>query len=138
MHEVFEKARLLGEAIQRSQEFQGMKEAEQAAMADAQAAALMSDFLSHKTEVEDMLSDDAPDPEVLAGHSAAMEALQAQLNDMDIVQSMTRARAEFAGMMQQVNQVLRFLVTGEMEDDEEEGCGGNCGGCSGCGGHHVH
>ena len=137
MHEVFEKARLLGEAIQRSEEYQNMKAVEQTAMEDAQASVLMSEFLLHKAEVEDMLSADDPDAEMLSAHSAAMEALQEKLGELEIIQRMTRARADFAAMMQQVNQVLRFLVTGQMEDEEQTGCGGNCGGCSGCGGHHY-
>ncbi len=142
MNEVFERAGALGEAIQQSEEFRTMRAAEGAVMADENAAKVMSDFLTHRTIVEEVLATDPPDHALLAEHSQAMEALQDALNEMELVQEMTRARAAFAEMMNQVNQVLRFMVTGEMgeeSDEEGEGCGGNCGGCSGgCGHSHVH
>ena len=42
---------------------------------------------------------------------------------------MTQARSEFTGLINQVNQVLQFIVTGRME---EESCGGDCSSCGGC------
>lgn len=141
MHEVFERASVLGEAIQQSEEYKAMRAAENAVMADEDAARVMSDFLGHRSVVEEILASDPPDHALLAEHSQAMEALQDVLNEMKLVQEMTSARAAFADMMRQVNQVLRFMVTGEMEDDGEQegGCGGDCGGCSGgCGHSHVH
>ena len=127
MNDVFEKASLLGEAIQQSEEFRAMRAAEEVVMTDAEASEIMQSLMLHKTMVEDMLTEDDPDQEVLSEHSEAMDALQETLGEMDIVQRMSEARAAFAGMMQQVNQVLRFMVTGEMDD--EAGCGGNCGSC---------
>jgi hypothetical protein len=38
----------------------------------------------------------------------------------------------FTDMMQQVNKIIKYVVTGEMEQDE--GCSGSCGSCGGC--HH--
>jgi len=141
MHEVFERAGALGEAIQQSEEFKAMRAAEGAVMADENAARIMSDFLGHRTVVEEILTSDPPDHALLAEHSQAMEVLQGALNEMELVREMTRARAAFAAMMHQVNQVLRFMVTGETgdeDDDEQEGCGGDCGGCAGgCGHQHL-
>jgi cell fate (sporulation/competence/biofilm development) regulator YlbF (YheA/YmcA/DUF963 family) len=141
MHEVFERASALGEAIQQSEEFRAMREAEGAVMADGDAARVMSDFLGHRSVVEEILATDPPDHALLAEHSEAMEALQDALGEMALVQEMTRAREAFAAMMRQVNQVLRFMVTGEADDeddDEQEGCGGDCGGCrGGCGHQHL-
>jgi len=141
MHEVFERASALGEAIQQSEEYRAMREAESAVMADEDAARIMSDFLGHRSVVEEILTADPPDHALLAEHSAAMEALQGALGEMELVREMTRARQAFADMMRQVNQVLRFMVTGETgdeDDDEHEDCGGDCGGCSGgCGHQHL-
>ncbi|MCL2544750.1 MAG: YlbF family regulator [Clostridia bacterium] len=141
MHEVFERASALGEAIQQSEEYRAMREAEGAVMADERAAQVMSDFIGHRSVVEEILASDPPDHALLAEHSEAMEALQDALGEMELVQEMTRAREAFTDMMRQVNQVLRFMVTGEVGDDDEdeqEGCGGNCGGCGGgCGHQHL-
>ena len=132
MHEVFARAGALGEAIQKSEEFRAMREAESAVMADGDAAKIMSDFLGHRSVVEEILATDPPDHALLTEHSEAMEVLQGALGEMEPVREMIRAREAFAGMMRQVNQVLRFMITGETgddEDDEGEGCGGDCGGC---------
>ena len=138
MHSVFEKASALGEAIQQSEEFRAMRAAENAVTQDEQAAAVMGEFLSRKGQVEDILSSEEPDHAALAEHSQAMETLQETLQAMPLVQTMARARADFAAMMQQMNQVLRFMVTGEMPEEDEDGCSGNCGGCAGgCGHRHL-
>jgi len=141
MYEVFERASALGEAIQQSEEFRAMRVAESAVMADEDATRIMGDLFGHQSAMQDILANDPPDHELLAEHGLAMEALQGALGEMELVQDMTRAREEFAGMMHQVNQVLRFMITGEMGDDEDEahaGCGGGCGGCGrGCGHQHL-
>jgi len=141
MHEVFERASALGEAIQQSGEYRAMREAESAVMANEDAARIMSDFLGHRSVIEEILASDPPDHELLAEHGQAMEVLQDTLGEMELVQQMTRAREDFAGMMRQVNQVLRFMVTGEIDDDDDDeqaGCGSNCGGCGGgCGHQHL-
>ena len=37
-------------------------------------------------------------------------------------------------MMQQVNRIIKLVITGEHE--EEDGCSGSCDSCGGCGHHH--
>ena len=133
MQEVFQRASALGEAIQRSDEYRAMRASEAAVMADPEAARAMGEFLERKSQVEAQLSAEQPDHAALAEHSQALQGLQDALGAMELVRQMSQARAAFTEMMRQVNQVLRFMVTGEM-GEEAEGCGGNCGGCSGgCG-----
>ena len=48
---------------------------------------------------------------------------------LDVYKRQGEARGVFSAMMNQVNQVLQFMVTGETE---EAGCSGNCGSCDGC------
>ncbi len=137
MSEVFDKARALGEAIQQSEEYQAMKRAEDASLAHETAAKLMGEFITHKSAIETVLSAEHPDPRAMAEHSREMERVQGELSALPVIQEMTAARAAFTDMMNQVNQVLRFMVTGDMEDTPSASCGsGNCGGCSGCG--HEH
>jgi len=50
---------------------------------------------------------------------------------MDDIVALTEARGEFTGLINQVNQVLQFIVTGRM-DDPEGGCSGSCATCGGC------
>ncbi|MDR3050279.1 MAG: YlbF family regulator [Oscillospiraceae bacterium] len=129
MNDVFAKARALGEALQASEEYRAMREAEATAMADPDAAQMLAAYLEQRAEVERLLATDAPDPAELAEHSEEMENLHAAVNARPLVVEMIRARAAFSDMMMQVNQVLRFMVIGQTN---EEGCGGTCGNC--CGG----
>lgn len=129
MNEVFEKARALGQAIVESAEFQNMRAMEDAAMALPEVAEQMTRYLEHKQGVEAELAKEVPDHAALADHSEQMKDAQAKLNTMDAVVRMGEARGVFSAMMNQVNQVLQFMVSGETE---EGGCSGCCDGCSGC------
>ena len=48
---------------------------------------------------------------------------------------MRQTNEAFTQMMKKVNSIIKFVVTGE-NDEEEHGCSGSCEGCSGCG--HQH
>ena len=57
-------------------------------------------------------------------------AAQQTLNAMPAVDAMTTARQNFSELMNQVNHVLEFMITGEVE--QSGGCTGNCASCGGC------
>ena len=38
-------------------------------------------------------------------------------------------------MMKKVNSIIKYVVTGE-SDEEAHGCSGSCESCGGCGHHH--
>ena len=127
MDPVFERTRQLAEAILESEPYQKMKAAEAIAMKNAKAAMLMSEMLEARKQVELHIAEPEPDSDALKALSVKMEGIQAELQKIDEVQALTRAREAFSGMMNQVNQVLRFIVTGQMTED----CTGECGSCSG-------
>ena len=132
MQKVLEQARLLGQSIADSEVHQAMRGSEEAVMQDDRASSLMQEYTSLKVEVQQMLEGENPNEVLLQERSDRLQDLQDELNDMPIVQQMLEARGNFAQMMAQVNQVIQFMVTGEMSSD----CGGDCGGCNGCG--HTH
>ena len=131
MQNILEKARELGQAIAESEEQQKMQNAEAAVMQDAQASALMREFSDLKAEVQQMLGAESPDEETLQARSDRLQEVQDQLNELPLIQELLETRGAFSQMMSQVNQVIQYMVTGEVSD-----CGGDCGGCSGCG--HTH
>ena len=131
MNAVFEKTRELGDALMQSEEYIAMKAAEETAMANAEAAELMSRYLEHKTLLEEVLHSGNPDPDEIARHGDAMEELQRQFQTVPDIIAMNRAREGFDNLINPVNQVLRFIITGEMEDPEG-GCTGSCATCPGC------
>ena len=129
MNEVFEKTRELGEALKLSDEYKRMKAAEEKAMGNAQAAEMMALYLEKRGQIQEMMEQENPDPGALKRLSDEMDEVQEKLHMIDDIVEMTAARSDFNGLINQINQVLQFIVTGRME---EEGCAGDCSSCAGC------
>ena len=128
---IFEKTRELGEALQQSEAYNRMKKAEEKAMQNMQAAEMMASYLEKRGQIQEMMEVENPDPGAMKRLSEEMDAIQEQLHMVDDIVELTSARAEFNGLIGQINQVLQFIVTGRMTD-EEGGCTGSCNSCSGC------
>lgn len=131
MNTVFLKTRELGQALLESPEYQAMKAAEDKAMANQQAAQTMGEYLEKKGQVEQLLAGERPDPAALKALSDQMDQLQEQLHAIEDIAALTQARQAFSDLIDQVNQVLRFIVTGQLQPDQES-CSGSCSSCGGC------
>ena len=129
MDKVFEKTRELGEALLESETYLRMKEAEDRAMANAEAASTMAAFLEKRSELQGLMQSDNPDPGAMKRLSEEMDDIQDRLQMIDDIVALTDARNEFNGLIGQINQVLQFIVTGRME---EANCAGDCSACGGC------
>ena len=129
MDNVFAKTRELGAALLESEQYLNMKAAEDRAMQSAEAAQTMAAFLEKRTELQSMMQSDNPDPVAMKRLSDEMDTLQDRLQMIDEVVALNDARNEFNGLINQINQVLQFIVTGRMDDNS---CGGNCSSCGGC------
>lgn len=137
VQDVFEKTHALAHALLDSDIYQAMKAAEEEALADAEAGQAMSEYLEHKSALEELLAQENPDSALMNEHSTAMDEIQNRMQTIPSVVKMTEARGEFSNLIGQVNQIISFVITGEMGGCDDEGCGGNCSGCAGgCG--HVH
>ncbi|MEA4899457.1 YlbF family regulator [Bacillota bacterium Meth-B3] len=139
MNQVFLKTRELGEALLLSSEFQQMKEAEAVAMKNPEAALNMGRFIECRNRIQELLEQENADSEQLKALSEQMDAYQEKLQSLPDIAKLNEARESFSNLIEQVNSVLRFIVTGEMNDQSEsegDGCGGSCGSCGGCG--HQH
>lgn len=133
MNEVFLKTRELGEAILRSEEYNFVKEAEERAMKNTDAAETMGKYLEVKGEMDKMMAAGEKDWAKVKQLSDEMSSLQERMNMIDDIKALNDAREGFANLINQVNSVLRFIVTGEM-DTAEGGCSGSCETCGGCSG----
>ena len=131
MNQVFAKTRELGQALIESEVYQNMKAAEDKAMQNKEAADAMSKFLELRGQVQEMLAGENPDSAVLKKLSDEMDAQQERLQMMDDIVAMNEARGEFSNLINQVNQVLQFIVTGRIGSDDSS-CTGSCSSCSGC------
>ncbi len=130
MDAVFQKTRELGQALLECDTYQKMKAAEDRAMANEEASMAMSEYMEKRTEMLELMQTDNPDPGALKRLSDEMDAAQERLRLIDDITALTEARNEFNGLINQINQVLQFIVTGNM--DQPSGCTGSCATCSGC------
>jgi len=130
MDKIFEKTRELGQALLESEAYARMRSAEEKAMQNVQAAEMMARYLEKRGQIQEMMELENPDPAVMKRLSEEMDEVQEQLHMVDDIVELTAARAEFNGLIGQINQVLQFIVTGRMEDGSE--CTGSCESCKGC------
>lgn len=134
MNEVFLKTRELGEAILKSEEFALVKKAEEKALQNAEAAETMGKYLEAKGEMDKIIANGEKDWAKVKVLSDTMNSLQERMNLIDDIKALNDARENLANLINQVNSVLRFIVTGEM-DTADGGCSGSCETCGGsCGG----
>ncbi len=131
MKKVLEKAEHLAGSILNSDEFIRMRLAEEAVDRDEEASRLIADFIGKRQRMEKLLSENNLDRDELVTAGDEMEAAQKIMNDYPMIQTMQTARGEFTDMMNKVNALIRFVVTGETEQPKS-GCSGSCDGCSGC------
>ena len=133
MREVMNKAQELAEAILDSEIYQKMKDQENAVRKDPEAAQAMGDMIEKRQRVETVLSSANMDPNELAQASKEMEEAEQRMNDNDLIKELKNRRKDFQTMMDNVNRILRLVITGQVEDENgAAGCSGNCSGCSGC------
>lgn len=130
MNEVFLKTRELGEAIMRSEEYLNVKKAEEAALKNEEAAEAMGKYLECRQQMEKLLAEGDKDWVRIQALSSEMDDHQARMNMVDDIVRLNQAREAFSNLINQVNSVLRFIVTGEMQS-EDSGCTGSCATCGG-------
>ncbi len=133
MREVMTKAQELAEAILDSEVYQKMKKLEGEVRRDPEAGKLLTDMIEKRQKVEETLSYSGMKPEDLAKASLEMEEAEKRMNANDKIQTLKDARKDFQTMMDNVNKILRLVITGQVEDnDSGTGCTGCCDSCGGC------
>jgi cell fate (sporulation/competence/biofilm development) regulator YlbF (YheA/YmcA/DUF963 family) len=133
MREVMMKAQELAEAILDSEIYRKMKDQENAVRRDPEAAKALGDMIEKRQRVENILSAADMDPNELAAASREMEEAEERMNANGMIGTLKEYRKDFQTMMDNVNRILRLVITGETEDENGgSGCSGNCSGCSGC------
>ena len=127
------KAQELAEAILDSEVYRKMKQQESEVKRDPDAAKALGDMIEKRNRVEEILSSVNMDPNELAEASREMEEAENRMNSNPMIRTLKDFRKEFQTMMDNVNKILRLVITGETEDENGgSSCSGNCSGCSGC------
>ena len=134
MRNVMMKAQELAEAILDSEVYTRMKQQENDVKRDPEAGIALSDMIEKRSRVENILSSANMDPNELAEASREMEEAEQRMNDNEMIKTLKEYRKDFQTMKDNVNRILRLVITGQTEDENggSSGCSGNCSGCSGC------
>ena len=134
MRNVMMKAQELAEAILESETYRKMKQQENEVRRDPDAAKALGDMIEKRNRVETILSSNDMKPDELAEASREMEEAEKRMNENEMIRTLKDYRKDFQTMMDNVNRILRLVITGETEDENggSTGCSGNCSGCSGC------
>ena len=128
---IIDKARELALLIIETDEYKKLKEAEVEFETDTRSRELMDEFNALQSSMLEDLKGDA-DKEAVDAAKAKLMDKQKEINDYEVTQKFMLARSGFEALMQQVNQVIAFVVSGEEEQGQQGGH--QCGGCGGCGG----
>ena len=132
MREVMMKAQALAEAILQSDVYKTMHELEDKVTSDEAATALISAYMEKRSDVELLLRSPEFDAEKVAAAGQELQDAEKVMDECEIVKNMREAQQSFQEMMDNVNRILRLVITGEVED-AAGGCTGNCASCGGCG-----
>ena len=129
MDMVFQKTADLAEALLASDAWKALSEAEEAFRGDEEAKRLTDVVQSRRQGIARLQQIPDPDPMALKQLSDAADEAASELESLETTIRLRQAQLSFNQLIEQVNQVLQFIVTGKTET---RGCGGNCSGCSGC------
>ena len=121
---------MLAEAILESEEYITMRLAEQAAMRDENATQLIASYSEKRQAVENLLADANMDHGALAKAGQELQDVERAIDACEVLNRMRESNEAFNAMMKKVNAIIRYVVTGE--EEQEEGCSGSCSTCSGC------
>ena len=132
MREVMMKAQALAEAISQSDVYKTMHELEEKVTTDENATALISAYMEKRSNVELLLRSPEFDAEKVAAAGQELQDAEKAMDECTLVKDMREAQQSFQEMMDNVNRILRLVITGEVEDGAGS-CTGNCASCGGCG-----
>lgn len=123
--DIFEKTRELGEMIQESEQMKKAKDLEVKQQSDEEASALLKEFNLNRIN----LARDMQNGKITK--EAAIEANNKAFDDMceksQIIREYIAAKQEFDSLVQQVNQILNYYITGT-----DPNCTHDCSTCGGC------
>ena len=132
MREVMMKAQALALAILESEAYKTMHDLEEKVTQDEAATAAIATYMEKRGNVELLLRAPEFDAEKVAAAGEELQNAEKAMDECTIVKDMREAQQTFQEMMDNVNRILRLVITGEVEDGAS-GCSGNCASCGGCG-----
>ncbi|MBE7055713.1 MAG: YlbF family regulator [Ruminococcaceae bacterium] len=127
MAEIFEKARELGEAIIESAEYKELKAAELAQEQDENALTLLKEYSDVRSRLAAEIQKGDVSEERIAQIREELETAYEKMTTNDAITAYINAQRTFQAIIDQMNNIISFHITGKMPS----GCSGNCSSCGG-------
>lgn len=124
------KAQELGELIKESEIRKAAVEASDKMNNDETAVRLLANYNEIRRVETEKLREKEPTKEELENFRKVMQEEFEKIMKNDIIATYVAANKELDGLVEQVNAVLAYYITGEEENGHS--CGGNCSSCGGC------
>lgn len=128
---IIEKAQELGTLIAESSEKERVSVAGEKMNNDEEATTLLRKYNDNRREATEKLRGKEPTKEELEEYRNYVQAEFEKIAANPLIAEYIEASQDFDNMVQQVNAVLSYFITGQ--ESAEGGCSGNCAGCSSCG-----
>lgn len=129
MSEILTKARELGQAIVDSEEYKNLKAAEEKQEKDEAAMALLVEYNNVRKALAEEINGAEVSDERMAQIRTELEETYEKVMSHPTISEYYEAQQKFEGVVQQMNAILTYFMTGQISG----GCSGNCSGCSSCG-----
>ncbi len=131
-NQIIEKAQELGTMIAESEESKRVTKAADAMNADDEAVALLKAYNDNRKAATEKLRGTDPTKEELEEYKNYVQAEFEKIVKNNLIAEYLEADREFEMMVNQVNAVLTYFITGQESVSGEGGCSGNCSSCSSC------
>ncbi len=126
--EIFDKARELGEAIVESSEYKTLKLAEAKQEQDDEAMKLLQEYSAIRRDLAEEINKGDVSEERLGEIREKVEEAYEKVTTNDTIVEYLNAKNAFQAIIDQMNTIISFHITGKLPG----GCSGSCEGCSGC------
>ena len=128
MTKIIELAHMLGLEIAASSEMKKLAEAKDAFESSADLQNKMSEYETDRVLLTQEYSKDTADEKLIADLHARIDELAAEITSDSLYVAFTQAQAEVNALMNEVNEEIKFCITGERPSD----CTHDCSTCKGC------
>ena len=132
--DVIKLAREMGKAIQASEEYAKLKNAQDANDNDNELQDLIGKFNLKRMELNNLLAKDEKDESKLEAANTELRSLYQQVMSNVNMAAYNEAKNDMDMLMNQVNAILVMSVNGEDPEtcDPAPSCTGSCSTCGGC------
>lgn len=128
MTKIIELAHMLGLEIAASSEMKKLAEAKDAFESSAELQNKMSEYETDRVLLTQEYSKEEADEKLIADLHARIDELAAEITSDSLYIAFTQAQAEVNALMNEVNEEIKFCITGERPSD----CTHDCSTCKGC------